>query len=160
MANVAAAVGTVFSDTFLRPGDDEVELAVRYAEAASALTPTARTRARACLRGSAAQSDPPGGHGRHRAQRGRGARLPQELSFCFADLVGFTSLGESVPADELGAVAQRLEELAIEVADPPVRLVKTIGDAVMLSSRDNDALLSTALALVDAADRADDGFPR
>ena len=40
MANVAAAVGAVFSDTFLRPGDDEVEIAERYAQAASALTPT------------------------------------------------------------------------------------------------------------------------
>ncbi len=155
MANVAAAVGTVFSDTFLRPGGDEVEIAERYAEAASALTPTVgpvlahvfgvqqRNQIRqAAMDGTALSAD-----------AGPGA---EELSFCFADLVGFTSLGESVPADELGAVAQRLEELAIEAADPPVRLVKTIGDAVMLSSRDNDALLSTVLDLVDAVDRADD----
>ena len=80
----------------------------------------------------------------------------EELTFCFADLVGFTSLGESVPPDELGAVAQRLEELAIEAAEPPVRLVKTIGDAAMLSSRDTDAMVGAVLTLVDAVDRAED----
>ncbi len=82
------------------------------------------------------------------------------MTFCFADLVGFTSLGESVEADELGAVAERLEEMAIEVSEPPVRLIKTIGDAVMLGSRDNDALLVAAMRLVEAADGESDRFPQ
>ncbi len=74
--------------------------------------------------------------------------------------MGFTSLGESVAADELGAVAERLEEMAVEVAEPPVRLIKTIGDAVMLGSRDTDALLAAALRLVEAADQESERFPQ
>ena len=54
-----------------------------------------------------------------------------EVSVGFCDLVGFTRLGEGVPAADLGAIATRLAALAADVAEPPVRLVKTIGDAVM-----------------------------
>ena len=81
------------------------------------------------------------------------------MSIAFADLVGFTRLGENLDPAELGAVAERLEALGIEVAEPPVRLIKTIGDAVMLQSADTDALFSATLALLDAAEEADDDFP-
>jgi len=88
-------------------------------------------------------------------------RLPQgqQVSIGFADLVGFTRLGENVDPAELGAVAERLEALAVEVAEPPVRLIKTIGDAVMFESPETDALLSAALALVEAAETEGDDFP-
>ena len=56
----------------------------------------------------------------------------------FADLVGFTKLGEQLPPEELGRVTGRLEEVAREVAHGPVRLVKLIGDAAMLASADTD----------------------
>jgi adenylate cyclase len=62
--------------------------------------------------------------------------------------------------DELGAVAERLAALASDVAKPPVRLVKTIGDAVMLVSPDVDRLVETALELVEAADREGEDFPQ
>ena len=42
---------------------------------------------------------------------------------------------------------------------PPVRLVKTVGDAVMLVSPDTDALLSMLLDLNDAAEAEDSGLP-
>ena len=64
-----------------------------------------------------------------------------ERTVCFADLVEFTRLGEEIAPEELGLVAGRLEEMATAVAEPPVRLVKTIGDAVMLvapEARDAD----------------------
>ena len=48
----------------------------------------------------------------------------------------------------------------MEVSEPPVRLIKTIGDAVMLGSRDNDALLAAALGLVEAADGESERFPQ
>jgi adenylate cyclase len=80
------------------------------------------------------------------------------MTVCFADLVGFTRLGERIEPDELGAIAGRLGTLATEVAEPPVRLVKTIGDAAMLVSPETDALLEAALKLVDAADEEGD-FP-
>jgi adenylate cyclase len=78
----------------------------------------------------------------------------------FADLVDFTKLGESVDPGSLGAVATRLEELTRDAIKRPVRLVKTIGDEVMLESADTVALLDAALDLLDAADGEDDEFPQ
>ena len=88
-------------------------------------------------------------------------RLPgaAELTVAFADLTGFTRLGESVDASELGALAESFAELATDLAEPPVRLVKTVGDAVMLVSPDTDALISMLLDLHDATDAEDSGLP-
>ena len=58
------------------------------------------------------------------------------VAICFADMVGFTSLSEQLEIEELGEVTQRFTDLAGEVAEPPVRLVKTIGDEAMLASED------------------------
>lgn len=80
------------------------------------------------------------------------------VTVAFADLVGFTRLGTEVDTAELGAVAGRLATLATDVAKSPVRLVKSLGDAVMLVSADADALLDAVLRLVDAAE-AEDGLP-
>ncbi len=93
------------------------------------------------------------------AERAAGA-LPgaREVAVAFADLVGFTSLGEELPPEELEGVASRLGDLARDVVEAPVRFIKTIGDAVMFVSPDPVALLNTVLDLLDAA-RADD-FPR
>jgi adenylate cyclase len=82
-----------------------------------------------------------------------------ERSICFADLVEFTSLGEEIAPEELGEVAGRLEELATGVVTAPVRLVKTIGDAVMLVSPEAEPLLDAALDLVAAAAAEGDQFP-
>jgi adenylate cyclase len=83
-----------------------------------------------------------------------------EVTVAFADLVGFTKLGEQIPAEELGAIARRLLELATEAVHPPVRLVKTIGDAAMLVSPDASALLDVALELVHLAEADSEDFPR
>jgi adenylate cyclase len=82
-----------------------------------------------------------------------------ERSICFADLVEFTSLGEQIAPEELGGVAERFEELATTVVAAPVRLVKTIGDAVMLISPEAGPLVATALELVAAAAAEGDDFP-
>jgi adenylate cyclase len=79
---------------------------------------------------------------------------------CFADLIGFTRLGEELPAEELGAVGGRLGELAAEIVRPPVRLVKLIGDAAMVVSRETDPVLDAALALIEAADAEGEDFPQ
>ncbi|RZL83245.1 MAG: adenylate/guanylate cyclase domain-containing protein [Rhodococcus sp. (in: high G+C Gram-positive bacteria)] len=78
-------------------------------------------------------------------------RGAQEVGVCFADLVGFTLLGEQVTPADLGRVAERLDRLATDLLVPPVRLVKTIGDAVMMVSPDPNALAYAALDLVQAA---------
>jgi adenylate cyclase len=87
------------------------------------------------------------------AERERGEVVGHTvLAVGFADLVGFTWLGEQVESEELGAVGARLGELTNEAIVPPCRLVKTIGDAVMLVSFDTDALVRTVLRLVAMAD--------
>jgi adenylate cyclase len=94
------------------------------------------------------------------AERAAG-KLPgaREVTVCFADLVDFTRLGEAVPPEELENLANRLTELARDVASPPVGFIKTIGDAVMFVSTDPMALVRTVLALLEAAEKYDD-FPQ
>jgi adenylate cyclase len=94
-------------------------------------------------------------------ERAQGQRLPgaRLVTIAFADLVGFTSLGEVVPPEDLERLANRLADMAREVAVAPVRFIKTIGDEVMLVSPDPVALLDAVVDLVDATDR-DDDFPR
>jgi adenylate cyclase len=95
------------------------------------------------------------------AERSAGV-LPgaRDVTVGFADLVGFTRLGEEVAPDELGRVAERLVEMAGEHLRGDVRLVKTIGDAAMLVSPDPPTLLAVALDLVDAADAEGQDFPQ
>ncbi|OJU85644.1 MAG: hypothetical protein BGO11_01355 [Solirubrobacterales bacterium 70-9] len=82
-----------------------------------------------------------------------------ERTVCFADLVEFTSLGEEIAPEELGAVVGHFEELATGVVTAPIRLVKTIGDAVMLVSPQAEPLVEVALDLVAAAAAEGDQFP-
>jgi adenylate cyclase len=80
------------------------------------------------------------------------------VAVAFADVVGFTQLGEQMPPEDLGLVAIRLADLARDVVASTVQFVKTIGDAVMLVCSDPLTLLVTVLDLVDAA--AAEDFPR
>ena len=143
----------------LEPGMSESELASRYGEAAAQLYPMVDPLVSNVL----------ALHLRHTAQsevisalERNGGRLPgsREVTICFADLVGFTRLGEEVEPERLGHLAVRLEALASEVAEPPVRLVKTIGDAAMLASAEPEPLLHAALSLIDAADAEGEDFPQ
>jgi len=95
------------------------------------------------------------------SERAEGQRLPgaRLVTIAFADLVGFTRLGEVVPPEDLERLSQRLADMAREVAVPPVRFIKTIGDEVMLVSSEPVPLLEAVLDLVDATE-GDDDFPR
>ncbi|WP_292974890.1 adenylate/guanylate cyclase domain-containing protein [Mycobacterium sp.] len=95
------------------------------------------------------------------SERAAGAPLPGARQICvaFADLVGFTRLGEEVPAEELGKLANRLADLARDVAVPPVRFIKTIGDEVMFVCTEPAPLLDALIKLVDITD-GDNDFPR
>lgn len=92
------------------------------------------------------------------AERAAGT-LPgaRHISVAFADIVGFTELGEAVPPETLAQLASRLAELARSVVVAPVQFVKTISDAVMLVCPDPAALLDAALDVIDAA--ATEGLP-
>lgn len=95
------------------------------------------------------------------SERASGQPLPgaREIAVAFADLVGFTRLGEELPPEDLEALAHRLATMARDVAVPPVRFVKTIGDAVMLVCPEPAPLLAAMLELAGAA-QADADFPR
>ncbi len=82
-----------------------------------------------------------------------------EVSVCFADLVGFTRLGERSELETIGTVAKLLESVAIEVANPEVRLVKTIGDAAMLVSEDGAALFDAAIRFIEVGNEAGEDLP-
>jgi adenylate cyclase len=94
-------------------------------------------------------------------ERAAGKPLPgaRQVTVGFADLVGFTRLGEVVSAEELGQLASRLADLARDVTAPPVRFIKTIGDAVMLVCPEPMPLVDTVLKLVEIVD-SDNDFPR
>jgi adenylate cyclase len=84
-----------------------------------------------------------------------GARM---VAVAFADLVGFTRLGETLPPEELERMASHLAALAHEVEVGPVRFVKTIGDAVMFVCSEPGLLLKAIRDLIDLA--AEQGLPR
>jgi adenylate cyclase len=157
MARYAEALRTMAGRAFLEPGIDEHELARRYAAVASALLPTIapwldhvfKLHLQQVLREDAISRDA--------LESGR-LDATRNTSVAFADLVGFTALGESVQIEELTGVAGRLAGLAERLTDAPVHVVKQIGDAVMFVSSDVDALLETLLRLVEAAD-ADEAMP-
>jgi adenylate cyclase len=94
-------------------------------------------------------------------ERAAGKPLPgaRQVTVAFADLVGFTRIGEVVSAEELGQLANRLADLARDVTAPPVRFIKTIGDAVMFVCPEPAPLLDIVLKLVEVVD-TDNDFPR
>jgi adenylate cyclase len=150
MANLADANRDMVGEVFTEPGIDEHELAMRYAAAAktmpSLLGDTLLHAYRIHLREAIRQAVIT------EAELAQG-RLSgsDDITIAFADLVGFTRLGESMEIDQLGQMTGRLFELASDAARPPIRLVKMIGDAAMFASREPEPLLDAVLGLVDAA---------
>jgi class 3 adenylate cyclase len=84
-------------------------------------------------------------------------RDPQQ-TVLFADLAGFTALTEAHGDLDAADVATRFSALATSVLVRETRLVKTIGDAVMLAGTAPEAIVTTALALLRAID-AEPFFP-
>jgi adenylate cyclase len=147
MVPVAEGVRRLVGEAFLQPGDTEQELGVRYERAALDLLPMLGTLPQYVLTVQLREQvrhDVIGG-----AERASG-QLPGQVAMAvaFADLVGFTSLGERVSGAELAQMAARLSTLGRVVAKPPVRFVKTIGDAVMLVAPDAAPLVGAMLELV------------
>lgn len=157
-ASIAEGAREVMRRTLVTPGDDERDIALRFAMSAQVLGPQIGNLLQYVLNR----------HLRDQIRRdviaAGGGFGPDsggaEVCVCFADLVGFTKLGERLPGEELGRVAGRLAELASEAAEPPVRLIKLIGDAAMLVSPDAIGLIEAALALVASAEEEGEGFPQ
>lgn len=154
MARIAATTASVFVGTFLEQGDTEYDVAIRFAELAKELAPAIHPALTAIydshLREAVRRTI------LSRAELEAGAVTgAQEVAVCFVDVVGFTRLGAEAEIEDLGDIARKLAALANELAHPPVRLIKTIGDAAMFVSPEPTALVAVALDLVEAAAKED-----
>lgn len=154
MSRLSATAGAAFGQTFLRAGDSEDEAATRFASAAETLTEAFEPVLDAAFRAHVLDNVRRTMISNAELATGQLAG-EQELAVCFADLVGFTRLGSELDTRELGDVVKGFGGLAASVAKPPVRLVKTIGDAALLGSRDPRPLVAAALALLDEVQAAD-----
>ncbi len=92
----------------------------------------------------------------------RAGELPgaRDVAVAFADLVGFTKLGEQLPPTELERVAERLVLITGDAIDPSVRLVKSVGDAVLLVSSEPAALARTAFGVLERVEDEGPDFPQ
>ena len=150
LGHAAAVMREAALKTILKPGATEIELAAAIEALALRAAPSFGPMMEALLRLEL----------RHTfdteavtaAERAAGI-LPgaRQMTVSFADLTGFTSLGEALPPEDLERVANRLAELAHDVSPAPVRFVKSIGDAVMFVCSDPLPLVAAVLDLVDAA---------
>lgn len=157
-SRIAEANRELVVRTLMQPGDTERDLALRFAAAAEHMLPLIGPTLVYALQAHMLEQVRRDVIGAADLASGEvGGTV--EIAVCFADLVGFTKLGEQIATEELGLVAGRLDELATAVAEPPVRLVKLIGDAAMLVSPDAEAMLEAALRMVEAADEEGDEFP-
>jgi adenylate cyclase len=158
-ARIAEANRELSVRTLMQPGDTERDLALRFAAAAEYMQPLVEPVLVYALRAHMLEQirrDVIGAADLASGEMG----ATTEISVCFADLVDFTKLGEEIAPEQLGEVAGRLEEMATAAVEPPVRLLKVIGDAVMLISTETEPLTAAALGLVEAADEEAEDFPR
>jgi adenylate cyclase len=157
-ARIAESNRELIVRTLIRPGDTERDVALRFVAAADAMLPLVGPVVNYALQAHLLEQIRRDVIGATDLASGEvGGTV--NLTVCFADLVEFTRLGEEIDPEELGMVAGRLEEMASAVAEPPVRLVKTIGDEVMLVSTEAEPMVAAALALIDAAESEGQQFP-
>jgi adenylate cyclase len=154
MSQFAAATRQVMAASFIRPEDTEREAADRVFEGTTPLLPLVgptleyiyRLHLREQLRHAVLAA----------GDRSAGAEI---VTIAFADLVGYTELGEALPPEELGRVTGALDEHARDAATGPVRLVKLLGDAAMFTSTDTEAVIGATFQLLDAMAEEGEGTP-
>ena len=153
-SKLADASLRTFGSVLLQPGDTERDYGLRLTDMANVMMPTLGALLEGPYKAHLAETLRHEAIGHVERERGEvpGAR---PVAICFADLVGFTSMSEQLDVDELGAVTRRFSDLTAEVIEPPVKLVKTIGDEAMLASEEPAPLVGAALELIAAVDRDD-----
>ncbi|HEY2705644.1 MAG TPA: adenylate cyclase regulatory domain-containing protein [Candidatus Dormibacteraeota bacterium] len=159
VSSIARAITRVASRLLVRAGDSELDVSRRYAQAAEVFFPLVTALGVYQFRGHLREALQQEAVGRAERETG-GVRGARDVCVAFADLVGFTRLGNRVHADEIGRVAGRLVTLSYELVHPPVAIVKTIGDAVMLVSPEPVPMVEALLRLVDTVDAEGSDFPQ
>jgi adenylate cyclase len=154
---LASDVLILLGNEFARTGDSEYELAHRYEDAARMLVPTAVPLVAGVLPAQLRQRMRENFVTAEEAERGV-LRAIADVAVAFVDVVGFTELSQRVEAGQLQSIATRLVDAANSVIEPPVRLIKTIGDAILLMSRDTAALVDVLVKLFPII-RAQRGLP-
>jgi adenylate cyclase len=157
-AQVADTLRQLVGNAFMEPGDSDGAMSTRLVAAVEHLGPivppllelTLRAHLRDGIRREMVTQ----------AERDAG-RLDDErdVAVAFADLVGYTRLGNNLSAPELGSLAGRYGNLAVKAVRKPVRLVKTLGDGAMFVSPDADKLVASLLDLRRRVDAADPALP-
>jgi adenylate cyclase len=157
MARLAEATMGLIGEVYLEAGDTERDVGLRYAEMAKLMTPVLGHTMQYVYARHLRESVKQAVISEVELESGK---LPgsSDVTVAFADMVGFTNLGERIEASEIGELSGRLTELASETAKPPVRLVKMIGDAAMVVAPEPAPLLDATISLVDAAEEAE-GLP-
>jgi adenylate cyclase len=159
MSQTAEAVRQVVGNALLEPGVSSIGLALRYLAAVESMGPTVErmlaVELRAQLRDSIRNEFVT------EAERSAGELADTEdVAVAFADLVGYTRIGEELTPVALGGIAVKLSELATSVVERPVKMIKTVGDAAMFVSPEVDPLLRTAESLLACVDELETGFPQ
>jgi adenylate cyclase len=84
----------------------------------------------------------------------------ESVAIAFVDLVDFSRLADELHGTELGELVDAYEDVVVEATtDSRVRIVKMIGDAAMLASREPEAALESAQAIV-ARVEGDEDLPQ
>jgi adenylate cyclase len=148
MANVAASLASTFGEELIQPGDTERDLGLRYAETLRSLGPLAAPTLQQMLNLRLREEMRNTVISQAELQSGRLAGA-QPITVGFVDIVGFTKLGEDVPPEDVGNVIRRFERAVAEAVEPPVRLVKTIGDAAMLVAPQPAPVVDVVVGLVE-----------
>ena len=150
MSRLTATTTAAFASALLEPGDTEEDVARRFSALAERFVPAVSPVLLSAYRAHLLEQVRRAVLSRAERESGR-LEVEQDQAVCFVDLVGFTRLGGELEAQELGDVIGTFSELAADVANAPVRLVKTIGDAAMFVSRESRPLVIAALNLIEAA---------
>jgi adenylate cyclase len=149
----AQAIVEVLTRALLRPGDTEADLALRLTDFAEATLPVLDRLTGAVLR--LHLLDVIQREAVVRLESGGQIAGTREVTVAFADLAGFTALSDRLAIEDLGRIAGRFEDLVTAVAEPPVRLVKVLGDGAMFAADDAGALVSAQLELIAGASAED-----
>jgi adenylate cyclase len=158
LSQTAESVRQLVGNALLEPGATSAGLGARYLQALDEFGPALdrvlalelRAHLRERMRGQFVSE----------AERESGELTDtEEVAVAFADLVDYTRLGEQISPAALGAIANKLAELAVGSVKKPVRMVKTVGDAVMFVSPEVDPLVHSVEKLVRSVDDRAEELP-